>query len=492
MQMQKVIDPASSLGLPVAMCQRHMTHRSDRLAARRTALLALAIAWALLSVRPATAQPVFTVVVGEAAEAEVNESVKLVGSVTAARTSRVSTEVAGLVAAMPARQGDRLSAGQIICELDHATLELRLAEEKAAAQALKARHEELLAGTRAEDLTRLKAVLDEAVADFEQWEFERQRVRRLYENTQSNEKELRDTEAAFTRAQRRKVAAEADYEKAVSGPRKEEIARAAHDVAAQEAVVARLETELAKTYIRAPFGGFVTQRAVELGEWVGVGDTIVELAELDRVLVRVDLPERAYPFVKVGDIIRVQIDALKRSFEGVVRHIIPRADLQARTVPIDIEVENEAGLLAAGMFARAVVPAGPTRPEVVVPKDAIVERDNVMYIAKVMPGRGGKPAAMLMPVTVGVDVGASIAITSRNVSPGDKIVVRGNENLAPFPMTVQVVDDNGSPVALDLGGGMPPGAGGPPPNGERGPGGPPRDEMPPVKKTAGASTGGGS
>lgn len=470
-----------------------MTHRFHRFAARRSTLATVAAVAVVLCAGTASAQPVFTVVVGEATEAEVNESVKLVGTVTAARTSRVSTEVAGLVAAMPARQGDRLSTGQIICELDHATLEHRLAEQRAAAQALKARHEELLAGTRAEDLTRLKAVLDEAVADFEQWEFERQRVRRLYENTQSNEKELRDTEAAFTRAQRRKVAAEADYEKAVSGPRKEEIARAAHDLAAQEAVVARLVTELAKTYIRAPFGGFVTERTVELGEWVGVGDTVVELAELDRVLVRVDLPERAYPFVEVGDTIRVQIDALQRSFEGVVRHIIPRADMQARTVPVDIELDNEAGLLAAGMFARAVVPAGPTRPEVVVPKDAIVERDNVTYIAKVMPGRDGKPAAMLMPVTVGVDVGASIAITSRNVAPGDKIVVRGNENLAPFPMTVQVVDDNGSPVALDFGGGgMPPGAGGPPSSGDERKDGPPMGEMLPVKKTAGASTSGGS
>lgn len=489
MQVQKVIDPASFLGLPLPSVGVSMIQRSHRPAARFDAAALLAAVAVLFCANDSFAQPVFTVVAGEASEAEVNESVKLVGTVTAARTSRVSTEIAGLVAAMPARQGDRLSAGQTICELDHAALEHRLEEERATLDALKARHEELLAGTRAEDITRLKAVLDEAIAEFEQWEFERQRVRKLYENTQSNEKEFRDTEAAFTRAQRRKVAAEADYEKALSGPRKEEIARAGYDAAAQAAVVARLETELAKTYIRAPFDGFVTERVVELGEWVSVGDTIVELAELSRVLVRVDLPERAYPFVEVGARIRVQIDALRRSFEGVVRHIIPRADMQARTVPIDIELENDAGLLAAGMFARAIVPAGPTRQEVVVPKDAIVERDNVNYIAKLMPGRDGKPSAVLVPVTLGVDVGASIAITSRNVAPGDKIVIRGNENLAPFPMTVRVVDHNGSPVALDFeGGGMPGGgesAGGPA-TGESSP------PAPPAKKTAGASTGGGS
>lgn len=393
--------------------------------------------------------PTMRVVVEESREIEAAETVKLVGTVEPYRRSRISTEVAGKVIDMPIREGDFVARGDVLVQLDDQTTKLELAQAEARLSALEARHEELLAGTRAEELARLKAMAEEAEADFNRWTKEWERVQKLYENRESNEKEVYDTRADLLRAQRRMEAAQAQYDEALAGPRKEVIAQAAHDVAAQAAAADKLRSDLAKLKTLAPFDGFIVSRAVEVGEWVTVGGTIAEMVELSRVLVNVDAPERALPYLKEGTVVLVKIDALGRSMEGRIKHIIRQADRAARTFPIEIEINNEEGALAAGMFARATLPAGPSQKIVAVPTDAVVERDGTSYIATVIPGREG-PAGMLMPVTVGLSQDEWIAITSRNVQPGTPVITQGNENILPFPTPIEIVDERGTPVAFSF------------------------------------------
>jgi len=97
------------------------------------------------------------------------------------------------------------------------------------------------------------------------------------------------------------------------------------------------------------------------------------------------------------------------------------------------------------MFARATIAAGAKLESVVVPRDAIVERDGQTYVGVVMPGRQGM-SGVLMPVTLGLDVDDRVTITSRNLHPGMQVVTRGTEWIAPFPMPVIVVDEHGTPV----------------------------------------------
>lgn len=393
--------------------------------------------------------PEARVVVEQAKQSDAPTTITLVGSVYASRVSNVASEIEGIAESVPVRQGDRVEAGSLLCQLNDDALAYRLAEQRGELESRRAQHLELVNGTRAEELTRLKALLDEAGTNYDRWKFEMERISRLFEGQDANEKEFKDARAEFMAAERRKIAAQALYEQAVSGPRKEAIARAAHDVSAQEAVVRRLEGDLRKTAIRAPFTGYITKRHTEQGEWVTSGGRIVELTDLSRVLVRVSAPESILPHLTVGASTRVWIDALGRSFAGAIKHVIPSADLTARTFPVEVEVVNTDELLAAGQFARVTVPAGRSAPAVTVPKDAIVERDGTTYVGVMMPGSDGGEAAMLQPVTVGADVGDWVAINSDNVRSGTRVVTRGTERILPFPTTVVVVDSAGTPVPAD-------------------------------------------
>ncbi len=418
---------------------------------RKHSLLVVLVAMATIPLRAVAQMPVVRVVVGEARIVEASPTITLVGTVEPVRRSRVSAELAGLIVDMPVREGDRVTAGKMICTLNDDSLSLRLAGEKAQLGALRSRHEELLAGTRKGELVRLEARFEEASAEFDRSRFEMQRIERLYADRDSNDKEYQDARADFLASERRKIAAEAEFKLGVEGPRKETIAQAAHDVARQQAVVDRLASDVRKTVIRTPFAGHIVARLVEVGEWISEGDPVVEIVDLSSVLVRVNVPEHVLPHLHVGHSVRVLIDALERSFTGRIKHIVRQADRNARTFPVEIELDNTEDNLAGGMFARATVPAGPTAELLAVPSDAVVEREGIAYIGVVMPGHQGGHAGVLWPVTLGMNVGDWVTITSDNLSPGTRVIIRGTERILPFPTPVEIVDDRGTPVAMPAG-----------------------------------------
>lgn len=361
-----------------------------------------ATVWLLLT-GAAYAQPINKVLLGEAMYMELPATSRLVGSVRPNRVSLIGAEVEGLVAALPVRRGDYLRAGDLVCRLndDILQLELQAAQNK---------------------LASLKAAVDIAVADLDRWELEKQRVEELESAKRANAKEMYDTLADFLMAQNR-------------------VREARQAVAEQEALVQLKEVEIGKTNIQAPFDGYVTELHTEVGQWLPRGGQVVQMIDLEVVLVRVDAPESAIAHIQVGDEARIKFDALDGVFAGRVRYIVPQAQEQARTFPVDIEIANADHKLRSGLFARCTVKTGPAGQAIAVPKDAVVQRKGTNKIWMVQETGHGGPMAIPIAVTLGSEVGEWVAVTSGNVSAGMKIVVRGNEQLMPFPATVVVVQE---------------------------------------------------
>jgi HlyD family secretion protein len=373
--------------------------------------------------------PPTPVVVTKVVERDVPASIKLVGTVRADREAVVAAEVDGLVVGFPADEGQFLKSGAVLCELDATTAELRLNEARARLGSLQAQLEELENGTREEVVRQLAAQVEEAQAMLEKWEFERQRVAQLFERNQSSAKEKHDTEMEYLAAKQRLSQSQAAYEIAVNGPRKEEISRARYDVAAQEAVVRRLERDFEKTKIRAPFDGFVVAKRTEVGEWIDAGGAVCDMVALEKVKVRADVPESAVTFSRVGAPATVYFEALDRTYSATVSRVIPRAAAAARTFPVEIDLPNEDHALLAGMFAWAYVPAGPTGKRLMVPKDAIVSRGLSKQVFVIRPGRGGGNMAIPVSVTTGLEVAGEIEIQAPGLQAGDRVVTRANERL---------------------------------------------------------------
>ena len=194
-----------------------------------------------------------------------------------------------------------------------------------------------------------------------------------------------------------------------------------------EADLARLEDDLARTTIRAPFAGVVIAEHVAPGEWLGAGGAVADLVDVTTLELGLEVPGQYFSGLAIGERVHVVFDALAgREVTGVVRALIPSADSRARTFPVKVDIPNADRAIAVGMLGRAQISIGQSRPVVAVPKDALVtqgQRQSVFVIDD--EGR-----AQAVVVTTGDSVDGWIAVTG-GIEAGDRIIVRGNERLQP-------------------------------------------------------------
>ena len=227
-----------------------------------------------------------------------------------------------------------------------------------------------------------------------------------------------------------------------AGPRAERVAQAKARLQVQEAEVRRLTDDLERHTIRAPFTGFVTSEHTEVGQWLGKGAPVAEVAALDEVDVTIPVLEDYVGGLQLGTPVAVTIDALPgRSFQGALSAIVPRADTRGRTFPVRIRVLNHAVagsvLIKAGMFARVRLDVGEKQKALLVPKDAVVVGMGPQPLLFVVDPE--KSVAMPLPVQLGIAVDDLVQVTGP-VAAGMPVVVRGNERIIPNPQ--------GSPVAI--------------------------------------------
>jgi len=404
---------------------------------------------------PAIAQPGPTPVsVARVAQREVAAGQTFVGTVLPKRTSTVGSAAAERVVEFPVNEGDRVKKGQLLAALRPRTLEI----DKAAAEAeLELRRQELAElenGSRPDEIAQARARTMAAKALMVYAKTRLDRTRRLFESNQAAEDEMNEVISSYDRAEQVHLEAKAALALAVEGPRKEKIAQARASVRAQEEEIRRIEDDIAKHKIVAPFDGYIVAEHTEVGQWLAKGAPVVDLVELDPVDVRVLVLEDYIRHLRVGASVRVEIGALPgHAFTGQVALIVPHADIRSRSFPVKVRLRNPQSrggvLLKSGMFARVTLPVGEKTRALLVPKDALVLGGRRPTVYVVEPSSGDLGKATVRPV--GVDLGVASEDLMQVIGPlepGQQVVVRGNERLRPG----QVVTVTGPVERAGLGG----------------------------------------
>jgi RND family efflux transporter MFP subunit len=191
--------------------------------------------------------------------------------------------------------------------------------------------------------------------------------------------------------------------------------------ASLKAEVERIEIELQKKIIRAPFGGVVIKRHVDRGEWLAEGATVAILAKDDVVDIVVNVSEKFIPYIQIG--MPVQATLNGKAITGSVIAVVPRGDVATRTFPVKIRMPNTLALFE-GMSARVKLPVGEPRKTLVVPRDAVIAvfGQNVVYAVN-------DAKARMIPVEVIGYQGLTAGVQSPDLAEGMQVVVKGNERL---------------------------------------------------------------
>jgi len=374
------------------------------------------------------------VVVAPAIRSDIPVTVNFVGTVMPTRVSVVGSPVDGRVMTFPLNEGDRVNRGDTLCALRTRRLEIMRASAKATAEALNQELLRLQRGSRKEEIAESKARMHSAEALYKYTEANVERMRQAATRGGATADEVADAIMRNAQAERLYAAARSSYELVEAGPREEEIAKAQAELLAQQEEVARIEDEIARHTIVAPFNGYISAEHTEIGEWVRQGDPVAEVVEVDEVDVQVIVLEKYINAVQRGSTAVVDVAGVEdRTFQGRVAAIVPQADVQSRSFPVNVRVKNviteQGPLLKPGMFATVDLPVGGRSNAILVPKDAIVlgGKSPLVYVVT-RTSDSAKGIAKPVPVTPGLESGGRVMVEA-DIADGALVVIRGNERL---------------------------------------------------------------
>lgn len=392
------------------------------------------------------------VVVSEVQVRDLTARQVYVGTVLPARRSSIGSAVDGRVIEFPVTEGDFVKKGRLLAQMRTESVSQEVAAARAEFDLRREELSELQNGSRPEELAAARAGMLAAKAFSDYRATQLKRAKALFERNAINEEELHEVEAEAESALQLHRKAEETWKLTEAGPRAERITQAKAQMAMQEAIWKNVEIKKNNYTVNAYFDGFVVKEHTEVGQWLKRGDLVVEVVALNVVDVEVHVLERHVSHISRGSEVFVELNAIPdRKFNGHVERIVPQADVRARTFPVKIRVKNEItdgnALIKSGMLARAMLPTGPLRKSLLVPKDALVlggpqptvfvvdvsekrpssSKDAPEASSDVDPNSG---KARPVPVTLGEASGRLIEVKGK-LKSGDKVVVRGNERLRP-------------------------------------------------------------
>ena len=184
------------------------------------------------------------------------------------------------------------------------------------------------------------------------------------------------------------------------------------------------EISLNKSLISSPLKGTIKTRHIKVGEFVRKGDKLVEILDIDRILVKVNIPEQEILSIQVGQNVEVALYIMeKKTFLGIVKNIGLEADSSNRTFPVEILVDNKERQLRAGMLARATFTKSVDQDQIVIPRHTVLERDQgrVVYVFE-----DGK--AFRRDITIGLSQLDQVQVV-QGLNKGELIVVEGHTKL---------------------------------------------------------------
>jgi HlyD family secretion protein len=331
------------------------------------------------------------------------------GYIIAAHKIQVASKVLGRVAWIGVDKADKVKEGQVIVRLEDDEYRAQLQQARGQLANLQARLEELVNGSRPEEIARAKADLEQGKAELTNARIQLERVQKLVSEGVLSKQALDDAQARYDSMAARVNALDKSYELVRIGPRREQVDAVRGQLEQAKGAVAFYTTQLENTVIKAPVTGTILERAVEKGEFVTtsfVGDRgakgyVVSLADLNDLEVELDIPQNDFRKLGPRQHGMVTTDAYPdRKYDGMINEISPEANRQKATVQVKVKILRPDDYLRPEMNAtvsfiadrKAASPTSGGRPVVIVPQGAV--RNGAVFVVV-----GGK--AVRRPVKTG-------------------------------------------------------------------------------------------
>jgi membrane fusion protein YbhG len=231
----------------------------------------------------------------------------------------VASRYGGRVEKILAWEGDVLTNGQVLAELDAAELGAQRAQAEA-------QLDELVAGPRKEDIATARSEWEAVAAELDLARLEKKRAQELFADKTLPESERDRAVTRVATLEKNLAAAKSRYDLLLAGTRPERIIQA-------KARVAELDAQLHEMRILAPTNCVLEVLSVKIGDVLAPNREVATLLLTDHLWVRVYVPQPWLGHIQLGEQARVKVDAFPdKEFTGVVEQIGRAAEFTPRNV----------------------------------------------------------------------------------------------------------------------------------------------------------------
>lgn len=377
-------------------------------------------------------------------ETELTVRVTASGTVAPLQTVNVSPKSSGILEELFVEQGDQVTAGQLIAQMESADVEAQLRLRRAAVAEAEANLADVLRGSDDAAIAQAEAVVEAAISqvrdqearlDLAQAQLDRNRSLAAQGAISENEldnfvQSVRSAEAALERARFQVQESQERLTDLRNEPQPEAIAQAEARLAQAQAQLESAQVQFADTQIRAPFSGIVTQKFANEGAFVtpttsasdatsATSTAIVAIANDLEVVAEV--PEADIAKIRPGQSVEIVADAFPdQVFEGTVRLIAPEAIERQNVTLFQVRIELLSGQeqLRSNMNVTVAFIGDALTDALVVPTVAIVTQEGQSGV--LVPGE--RDRIRFRPVTLGSQAGNQIQILE-GVEEGDRVFV---------------------------------------------------------------------
>jgi RND family efflux transporter MFP subunit len=327
---------------------------------------------------PAPQESVSDVSVMVAQKTTVPDWLVAIGTVRAAQTIPLASQLTGNILEISVREGDRVQGGQVLAVIDDAQPRSAVAQSTAAANAAQ------------KELSSAETELGLAEATLK-------RYQQLYVKKSVSPQEFDEIKARYQSAEARRDMAQAGLAQA-------------------NAALAQAKTTLGFTRIRAPFAGLVTERKADPGTLALPGVPILTLEDTRHYQLEISVDESDIQLIHAGQLLSVNLEALGgKEIQGRVSRIVPAADAASRSFIVKVELPADSGL-RSGLFGTARIARG-ERSSLLIPQSAVFSRGQLQGVFVV----DANQVAGLRYVTLGHSAGKNVEILS-GLQEGEKFV----------------------------------------------------------------------
>lgn len=345
-------------------------------------------------------------------------TVTVTGTLAADEEVIAGFKVAGRVGEIAVDLGSPVRKGQVLARLDPTDFRLRVEQAEAALRQVRAGLGLPGDGSVERVDPEKTALVREARAVLEEARLSRDRTERLSEKNLIARSEV-------DASQSRLLVAESRYQAAL-----EEIRNRQELLAERSSGLALARQQFSDTVLSAPIDGAVRERRASVGEYLAAGAPVFALVRVHPLRLRVAVPERDAPSVRVGQSVRVLLEGDPAAHAGRVARLSPSIQEQNRTLIVEAEVANREGKLRPGSFARAEIVVEADRTAVMVPAPAVVTFAGLEKVFVVKDGkavekriRTGRRSGDRVEILEGVAAGETVVADPGNLVGGTPVTV---------------------------------------------------------------------